>query len=124
MGSANQSSRKPVQPPSLRTPSNGANLLPIDEAPEVELKPGVRGRYGLCPLSRLAPDPHHARTHPKRQIQKLARSFDVAGPLSPAIVDEGWVILAGHARIEAARQNGASVFPVVQVLGLNEAEKR
>ena len=50
--------------------------------------------------------------------------MEVVGPLAPLILDEDFVILAGHARLTAAKQRGATVLPVIQVFGLSEAQKR
>lgn len=101
-----------------------SNALPIDDAPLIELRPGLTGRYGLCPIATLQPNPHSARVHSTRQISKIARSIDVAGPLSPVIVDERWMVLAGHARVEACRLAGRNVVPIVQVAGASDAQKR
>ena len=43
---------------------------------------------------------------------------------SPILLEEGNVILAGHARWQAAREAGLKVVPVIVIRGLSEAKKR
>ncbi len=102
----------------------GLNALPIDDAQRWDVGAGVSARYGLCPVSALQLNPHRVRTHSKKQIRKIARSYDVSGTLAPVIVDENWMILAGHARVEACRVAGRAEVPVVQVFDASEAQKR
>jgi ParB-like nuclease domain len=65
----------------------------------------------------------NVRTHSRKQIRKLAKSFKAFGILSTVIIDENDLVLAGHARLEAAKLNGTDV-PTLKVLGLSEAQKR
>lgn len=104
----------------LRAP---ANTFPIDGAPRIEIGPGIEARYGLCPCSALKANPNRVRVHPKQQITKLARAIEVTGPLAPVIVGEDYMILSGHARVEAVRAVSESI-PIVQIFGLSEAQKR
>ena len=100
------------------------NRFTLDEAPHVDLGRGVRGRYGLCPTGSILLNPANVRTHSKRQVGKIARSMEAAGPLAPAIIDERYVLLAGEARLAACKQRGEPTMPVVQVFGLSDAKKR
>ncbi len=100
------------------------NTLPIDDAPLVELAPGLTGRYGLCRVATLQENPHSARVHSLKQTTKIARSMDVSGPLTPVIVDENWTILAGHGRVKACELARRDTVPVVQIFGASEAQKR
>lgn len=112
------------QPVVRAEPNRSANILPIDEAQSLDLGNGVTGRYGLVPVDNVLENPDTVRTHRKRQIEKVARSMDVSGPLAPAVVDERLMLLAGHARLAACRLRGMLSIPVVQVLGLTQARKR
>ncbi|MGH1573445.1 ParB N-terminal domain-containing protein [Methylobacterium sp. P31] len=85
---------------------------------------GLEGRYGLAPLSALVENPHRIQVHSARQVGKLSRAIEVTGQLAPAIVDEHYVILAGHARLAAAKALGWPSMPVVQVFNLSEGQKR
>ena len=55
---------------------------------------------------------------------RLVESFNQFGFTSPILVDENNVILAGHARWQAAKQAGLKVVPVIVIRGLSEAKKR
>ena len=59
----------------------------------------------------LKPDPRNARTHSSKQIQKLAASIKEFGFIVPVLVDGQGTILAGHARVEAAKQLGMDRVP-------------
>ena len=101
-----------------------ANAITLDEAPRVPLGPGLEGRYGRAPLGALVENPHRVQTHSSRQVKKLSRAIEVAGQLAPAIIDEHYMILAGHGRLAAAKALGLDCMPVVQVFNLSEAQKR
>lgn len=107
----------------LATLSAQPNALALDNAPRVEIRPGVEARYGLCPCNTLKANPAAVGVHPKQQIKKLRRSIERTGTLAPPVVDENYVILSGHARVEAVSAQSAAI-PIVQIFGLSEAQKR
>ena len=72
----------------------------------------------------LRPHPNNARTHSKKQIQRIADSIKHFGFTFPVLVDENGFILAGHARLAAAQLLGMREVPVLVVSGLSDAEKR
>ncbi len=76
------------------------------------------------PVSSLQPDPRNARTHPKRQIDQLRASILQFGFTNPILVDEAGVLIAGHGRLLAAKDIGLPTLPVIELAGLNEAEKK
>lgn len=112
-----------IQKSQLAALSNRSNALPLDGAPRIEIRPGLQARYGLCPCGTLKSNPAAVRAHPRQQIDKLARAIEVAGPLAPVVVSEDYMILSGHARVEAVRSQ-SEMIPIVQVFGLSEAQKR
>lgn len=65
----------------------------------------------------------NARRHTKEQIELIVASLAEYGYVSPIIVDEDLVVLAGHARLSALKERGEERVKVVQVIGLNEEEK-
>jgi DNA modification methylase len=75
-------------------------------------------------VDRLRPSPKNARLHSRKKVRQLAQSIAALKVISPIIVDENFEILAGHARLEAAKLLGLSEVPVIQVKHLSEAEKR
>jgi DNA modification methylase len=72
----------------------------------------------------VKPSPRNARRHSKKQVQQVAASIDTFGFLVPIIVDEGGNILAGHARLEAAKLLGMRVVLVIRVKHLTPERKR
>jgi len=75
-------------------------------------------------LGELKPHPNNARTHPAKQICRLVESINQFGFTSPILVDENDIILAGHARWQAAKQAGLKIVSVIVIRGLSEAKKR
>lgn len=65
-----------------------------------------------------------ARTHTKAQIEALAKVIEAFGFIVPVVVDENAKVLAGNARIEAARLKGLTTVPTVEVSHLTSAQKR
>jgi hypothetical protein len=76
------------------------------------------------PLESLKPAPRNARTHSKKQIQKIAASIREFGFINPILVDEDDRIVAGHGRLEAARQLGLARVPTIELAHLTEAQRR
>ena len=76
------------------------------------------------PVGSLQPDPRNARTHPKRQLDQLRASILQFGFTNPILVDEAGVLIAGHGRLLAAKDIGLPTVPVIELAGLNEAEKK
>lgn len=74
-------------------------------------------------LDSVKPYPRNTRTHPPEQIKLLAHLLTQYGPDQPIVVDEDWIILKGHGRMEAAQAAGYKKFPVVVREGLSEADK-
>jgi DNA modification methylase len=72
----------------------------------------------------LIPDPANARVHSKKQIRQLARSIETFGFNIPVVVDAGLKVIAGHCRIEAARQLGWTEVPTICLDHLSEEQAR
>lgn len=81
-------------------------------------------KSGRAPLSKFKPYPQNARTHPKEEIDLLSKVIKERGADQPIVVDEDWLILKGHGRLEAAKLAGLADFPYVQRFGLSEADKK
>lgn len=65
------------------------------------------------PLSHLKPDPKSARLHGKRQLKILARGIAEFGLVVPILIDGEGGVIAGHARLLAARQLGLATVPTI-----------
>jgi DNA modification methylase len=75
------------------------------------------------PLGQIIPYARNPRRNEKA-IAMVAASIREFGWRQPIVVDENMVVLAGHTRIEAARQLGLQTAPVHVAKGLSEAQAR
>jgi DNA modification methylase len=78
----------------------------------------------MVPLRHLKPAARQLRSHPKKQIERLAANMQHFGFTNPPLADEHLNVIAGHARIEAAERTGLTTIPVIIIAGLSEAQKR
>jgi hypothetical protein len=76
------------------------------------------------PIEALKPYPRNARTHSKKQIREIADSISTFGWTNPVLVDGSGGIIAGHARVEAAKLLGLEKVPTIGIEDLTEAQKR
>ena len=74
--------------------------------------------------SEYVPYQDNPRVHPRKQIQKLVRAIDEFGFLIPILIDDQNTVLAGHARIEAAKQLRLLSVPCIRANHLTETQKR
>lgn len=72
----------------------------------------------------LKPYQGNPRVHSKSQIRKLSRNIEQFGFLVPLLVDAFDVVVAGHARLEAALRLGLPEVPVARIDHLTSAEIR
>lgn len=75
-------------------------------------------------LSGLKPYGRNPKTHPPKQIAAIVRSMKEFGISAPLLIDEKGMILAGHARAQAAKVAGIERVPVRTAKGLSESQKR
>ena len=75
-------------------------------------------------LEALKPFARNARTHPEKQLQRLTRAIQEFGFTAPVLVAEDGTVLAGHARMEAARRLGMPEVPTLRISGLSPAQQR
>ncbi len=76
------------------------------------------------PPGDLKPYARNARTHSPKQITQIAASIKAFGFNNPVLVDKTGSIIAGHGRVEAAKQLGLEMVPVIRLEHLSESEKR
>jgi ParB-like chromosome segregation protein Spo0J len=65
-------------------------------------KSSLLGEIQHISPSKLKENPHQVRTHPERQIERLTEAIRQFGFLIPIVTS--FEVLAGHGRLEAARQ--------------------
>ncbi len=76
------------------------------------------------PVERLIPRATNPRTHSPAQVAQVARSIQEFGWTNPILVGADSDIIAGHARLMAARHLGMSEVPVILLEHLSEAQRR
>jgi ParB-like chromosome segregation protein Spo0J len=76
------------------------------------------------PLDRLVPYDRNARTHSAEQVAQIAASIQEFGFTNPILVDGKDGIIAGHGRLQAARELAMATVPVVVLDHLTPAQKR
>lgn len=76
------------------------------------------------PPTALRPYARNARTHSPKQIAEIAASIKTFGFNNPVLIDKNDVIVAGHGRVEAAKQLGLATVPTIRLEHLTEAQKR
>src|SRR6266849_3286629 len=75
-------------------------------------------------IDRLLPYIPNARTHSDEQVAQVAASIREFGWTNPILVAEDGVIIAGHARLAAARKLKMTDVPVIVLDHLTEAQRR
>jgi len=75
-------------------------------------------------LDRFIPYARNARTHSDEQVAQIAASIKEFGFVNPILVGPDGVIIAGHARLLAARKRGLTEVPVIVLDGLTENQRR
>jgi len=72
----------------------------------------------------LVPYGKNAKKHGKEQIEKLKDSINEFGFLTPCLIDRDFNLIAGHGRVEAAKELGIEKVPCVFIEGLSEEQRR
>ncbi len=78
----------------------------------------------LRPIGTLKPAASNARKHSPKQIEQVAASIRHFGFTNPIIIEADGIIVAGHARFEAAKVLGITEVPTIQILHLTSDELR
>ena len=76
------------------------------------------------PIERLIPYARNSRTHSDAQVAQVAASIAEFGFVNPVLVGADGVIIAGHARLLAARKLKMAEVPVIVLGHLTEAQRR
>lgn len=76
------------------------------------------------PIASLRAYAGNARQHSKAQVRKIRASLRAFNWTNPLIVDETGMILCGHGRYLAAREEGMGTVPVIVLSNMSEAQKR
>ena len=76
------------------------------------------------PVDRLIPYARNARTHSEEQVAQVAASIAEFGWTNPILAGADGIIIAGHARLLAARKLGMTEVPVIVLDHLTESQRR
>lgn len=75
-------------------------------------------------VSSLVPYAKNSRTHSDEQVGQIVASIQEWGFANPVLIAEDSTIIAGHARVMAAKKLGLQEVPVMVAEGWTEAQKR
>lgn len=75
-------------------------------------------------IDTLIPYDRNNKIHDEAQIKKIAKSIKELWFRAPILVDENFVILAGHWRLAAAKKLKLKEVPVIQYTDLTEDQKK
>lgn len=79
--------------------------------------------YKIINTESLNPYEKNSRTHSKEQINQLIDSINEFGFTNPLLIDENHTIIAGHARLEAAKTIGLDDLPCIVIPGLTKGQR-
>ncbi len=78
----------------------------------------------MKPVAELNPYQNNPRTHSRDQIAKVVRSIREFGWTNPILLDRDGMVVAGHARLEAAKSIGLTEVPTICLSHLSPAQVR
>ena len=82
------------------------------------------GQIIAVKIEDLKPYGKNARTHAEQQIGQIVESIREFGFTNPVLIDSKNGVIAGHARLEAAKRLDMKEIPCIVLAGLTEAQKR
>lgn len=71
-------------------------------------------------IFKLKPYENNAKIHTEEQLEKLSKSIEEFGFISPVLIDKDFNIIAGHGRVEAAKRSGVKEIPCAIIEGFTE----
>lgn len=75
-------------------------------------------------LAKLLPYPFNNKKHSAKQISSIVSSIKEFGFVQPIVTDKDYVIIIGHARLEAAKAIGLTEVPVVVMDNLTDHQTK
>lgn len=76
------------------------------------------------PVAALRANSKNVRTHPLSQVAQIAASVKEFGFTNPLLVDEDDMVIAGHGRLDAAKEIGLKEVPCIRLSWLTDEQKR
>jgi hypothetical protein len=102
--------------------AKGASDVGENASPNAARLLDLRIEYRSPALLRAAA--HNARSHSKKQLAQIVKSIQRFGFVNPVLISDDFEIVAGHARVEAAKILGLKAVPTVRLSSLSPAERR
>lgn len=84
----------------------------------------MKNKLEYLPITKLSAYETNSRTHSKDQIAQIAASISEFGFTNPVLIDQENTIIAGHGRVEAAKQLGLDEVPCIRLSHLTEFQKK
>lgn len=78
----------------------------------------------IFPVDQLIPYVNNSRVHSEYQIRQIANSIETWGFTMPILIADDNTVIAGHARLEAAKLLGLSSVPVMVANGWSDDQMR
>jgi ParB-like chromosome segregation protein Spo0J len=91
---------------------------------KTEKPKGKNRQVKLVSIDSLKAYGKNARTHSEAQIAQIMDSLREFGWTNPVLISSKSVLIAGHARLEAARRLGMKEIPCIILDGLTDAQRR
>ena len=82
------------------------------------------GEIVAIKIEDLKPYGKNARTHSEQQVGLIVESIREFGFTNPVLIDPKMGVIAGHARLEAAKRLEMKEVPCIVLAGLTETQKR
>lgn len=76
------------------------------------------------PIDRLVPYEKNPKVHPPEQVAQIVASMRQFGWTIPVLIDPDGKVIAGHGRLQAAREIGLTSVPVLIARGWSDDQKR
>jgi ParB-like chromosome segregation protein Spo0J len=76
------------------------------------------------PIGDLTLKRRNARKHPPGQIERLSGAIEAFGFVAPIVIGSGDVVLAGEARLAAAKRVGLETVPTISLAHLKPQEQK
>lgn len=84
----------------------------------------MKHKLEYLPVSDLLAYELNSRTHSKEQISQIAASISEFGFTNPVLIDQDRGIIAGHGRVEAAKQIRMDLVPCIRLSHFTEAQRK
>lgn len=86
------------------------------------MEKGCGLKTSMQKISEIKPYSLNAKNHPESQIKGLVESINRFGFTQPIVIDKNKTVIIGHGRLEAAKQCGLSMVPIIMRDDLKDQE--